>query len=370
MTSYLLFLALSVGIYSLFSLGLNLQWGYTGLLNFGHGAFMLVGAYTTVLLNLQGIPSALAALGGMGMGALLGLLMGMTTLRLRRDYLGIVTIGLAESLRVMAINEDWLTQGTQGLVGFDRPFQSLDFNPNLALRLGMIALLTLLSLWAYRHLWYWLRSHGSKQGSGHSRTLIFILGGLLGLLGLGVYWASAYSLFYYTWVPSYRRSGLWLLLLLVLALTHAFLNRLLRSPWGRIIQGIREDPDLVTALGKPVLLYRLQALMLGGAIAALAGSFYVWNLASVFPDQFKPQLTFDAWTIVILGGAGHPLAPILGSTLFWAYETLSRFILPDGWGDARLEALRLLLIGGVVLGLMRWRPEGLLGNREHLSLDR
>ncbi|MGA0201378.1 MAG: ABC transporter permease subunit, partial [Prochlorotrichaceae cyanobacterium] len=72
MTSYLLYLASLVGIYTLFSWGLNLQWGYAGLLNFGHAAFMIVGAYTTVLLNLRGFPLLLAVLGGMLAGAIVG----------------------------------------------------------------------------------------------------------------------------------------------------------------------------------------------------------------------------------------------------------------------------------------------------------
>jgi neutral amino acid transport system permease protein len=357
-TSYLLYLASLVGIYTLFSWGLNLQWGSAGLLNFGHAAFMIVGAYTTVLLNLRGFPLLLAVLGGMLAGAIVGGLMGMATLRLRQDYLGIVTIGFAEALRIMALNEAWLTQGSQGLVGFDRPLQSMDFEPNLLLRLALMILWTTLSIGVLRGLIRWGKS--SSRGTRRWRWSIAIgLGGL----ALGLYCATTYALYYYTWVPGYRRSGLLLLLCLCLAGIHWGMTTLLASPWGRIVQGIREDEEVITAVGKNVFRYKLQVLMLGGAIAALAGAFYSWHLGSVFPDHFKPQLTFDAWTIVILGGAGHPLGPLLGALLFWGYESLSRFMFV-GWGDARLEALRLLGVGVILILLMRWRPQGLLGTDE------
>jgi neutral amino acid transport system permease protein len=111
--------------------------------------------------------------------------------------------------------------------------------------------------------------------------------------------------------------------------------------------------------------------MLGGAIAGLAGAFYVWQLAAVFPDNFKPQVTFDAWTIVVLGGSAHILGPLLGAIVFWAYDSLTRFgfaALP--MDDVRLGALRIMLIGLLLMGLMLWRPQGLLGKKEELTLGR
>jgi len=355
-TSYLLYLASVVGVYTLFSWGLNLQWGYGGLLNFGHGAFMIAGAYTTVLLNLRGVPIVLAVVGGMVGGAALGGLMGITTLRLRQDYLGIVTIGFAEALRLVAVNEAWLTQGTQGIVGFDRPLQGAAFEPNLLLRLALIGAWTVLSGVCLQGLFQWFRQAHRRGSPLQSWGLLLLWGGL----GLGLYCATTYALYYYTWVPGYRRAGLLLLLLGALVAVHRLITTALDSPWGRIVKAIREDEQVVTAVGKNVFSYKLQVLMVGGSIAALAGAFYSWHLGSVFPDNFKPQLTFDAWTIVVLGGAGHPLGPLLGSLLFWGYESLSRFGFA-GWGDARLEALRLVGVGMILIGLMRWRPQGVLG---------
>lgn len=96
MVGYLVFSTIYVGLYALFALGLNLQWGYAGLINFGNVAFMTVGAYTTVLLSSQGVPLIIAIIAGIAIAALLGLLIGMSTLRLREDYL--------TSVRVKRIN--------------------------------------------------------------------------------------------------------------------------------------------------------------------------------------------------------------------------------------------------------------------------
>lgn len=103
MVGYLVFLTISTGIFALFSLGLNLQWGFTGLINFGHVAFMTVGAYTAVILSLYGVPLVIAALVGGLVAATLGLLIGLSTLRLREDYLAIVTIGVSELVRLSTL---------------------------------------------------------------------------------------------------------------------------------------------------------------------------------------------------------------------------------------------------------------------------
>ena len=127
---------LTAGIYAIFALGLNLQWGYAGLLNFGHVAFMAIGAYTTILLSLNGVPLPLAILTGMILAGVAGAFLGMATLKLREDYLAIVTIGFSEILRFLLLNEAWLTKGSFGLYGYPRPFQDLvsaqDYNLFLA----------------------------------------------------------------------------------------------------------------------------------------------------------------------------------------------------------------------------------------------
>ena len=157
MIEYLIFLAISTATFALFGLGLNLQWGFTGLINFGHIAFMTLGAYTTVLLSLQGVPLLLSAGIGAIVAALLGLVIGFATLRLREDYLSIVTIGTGELIRLIVNNQDlpvgnaWIS-GSFGVQSYVVP---LSTTPNLFLRIAMIAVLTLLtgitlfSLWRY-----------------------------------------------------------------------------------------------------------------------------------------------------------------------------------------------------------------------------
>lgn len=106
MIEYLIFLAISTATFALFALGLNLQWGFTGLINFGHIAFMTLGAYTTVLLTFKGVPLLLSAIAGVIVAALLGLVIGFATLRLREDYLSIVTIGTGELIRLIVNNQE------------------------------------------------------------------------------------------------------------------------------------------------------------------------------------------------------------------------------------------------------------------------
>lgn len=298
MIGYLIFLAISTAIFALFCLGLNLQWGFTGLINFGHVAFMTVGAYTTVLLSLQGVPLIFSTLVGVALAALLGLLMGISTLRLREDYLAIVTIGVSEVIRLVVNNQDlpigkeWRS-GVFGVQGFPLP-----------------------------------------------------LGG--------------------------DKLALMVLALLVLFLVFWLLERFVRSPWGRILKAIREDEEIPKALGKNVFWYKLQALMLGGAIAGLAGAFYAWQLTTVYPNNFEPLVTFDAWTIVVLGGAGNNIGTILGTIIYWAYDAVTRFVLPQiiPLDASRLGAFRIMVIGLILILLMRWRPQGILGKKEELTLGK
>ncbi|PZU98289.1 MAG: branched-chain amino acid ABC transporter permease [Pseudanabaena sp.] len=298
MIEYITTLLINAAIFALFSLGLNLQWGFAGLVNFGHVAFMTVGAYTTVLLSLNGVPLFLAFLIAAAIAGLLGLLIGSTALKLREDYLGIVTIGVSEMVRLFVNNEEWLTRGTRGVQGFPLPLVNLL----------------------------------DRQ--------------------------------YYSFILA-------LLLLVVVAIVYWRLEWLVRSPWGRVIKAIREDEEVVKALGKNVFWYKLQAFAIGGAIGGMAGSFYAWQLTTVYPDNFVPLITFQAWTIVTIGGAGNNLGVLLGAALFQFYNALPRFLPEQIRADGgRFEAIQLILIGVTLILLMVWRPQGLLGNKKELTLNR
>jgi neutral amino acid transport system permease protein len=372
MVGYLVFLTISVGLFALFALGLNLQWGYAGLINFGHVAFMTVGAYTTVLLSSQGVPLIIAVIAGAAIAALLGLLIGMSTLKLREDYLAIVTIGVSELLRLIAQNEEWLTKGSFGIQRYPLPFDL--FDPNLVQKYIAIAILTAMGIFAVWQLWRGLRSQWTEritiQGKSYQPTkkIGLIVWGIIGLaLILTVYINGCTALLDYNY-----KAGLMLLVLIVLTIVYWGLELLVKSPWGRVLKAIREDEEIARALGKNVFWYKLQAFMLGGAIAGIAGAFYAWQLTTVYPSNFEPLVTFNAWTMVVLGGAGNNPGSLLGVIIFWAYDALTRFYLPQlGWFDSSsLGAFRIMVIGLILMGLMVWRPQGILGKKEELTLGK
>jgi neutral amino acid transport system permease protein len=373
---YLLFLVTIASIYAMFSLGLNLQWGFTGLLNFGHAGFMAIGAYAAILLYWVGVhilnyhiilPMPLAVLVGALLAAFLGLVMGFSTLRLREDYLAIVTIGVSELVRLVAVNEEWLTRGTFGLQGFPLPLEN--FKPTLFTRYGMIAIFTAVvgfGAWRLgRHLWQQLRA--SKGGRAIGNAVLMALSGGFGLYLYGI---CVNALLNFRKQPA--QTGLMFLSILTLAAVFVGLERLVHSPWGRVLKAIREDEEVPRALGKNIFVYKLQALMIGGFIAGLGAVFDCWQLSNVYPTQFQTNITFTAWTIVVLGGAGSNPGTLLGAVIFWAYNAVTRDlnkILPFLAAD-QIGALRVMLIGVILMTLMIWRPQGILGNKDELTLGR
>ncbi len=366
---YLVFLTTIAAIYAIFSLGLNLQWGFTGLLNFGHAGFMAIGAYTTILLNLNGVPMPIALLIGGGLAALLGLLMGISTLRLREDYLAIVTIGFSEIIRLVAVNEEWLTKGTFGVTGLKVPLE--DFRPTLFTRYGLVAIFSaIVGLGAWRVWRYFVKKLRSEQGS--ALVVTGIGAGLVGFVGLALYVVSAQSLLNFQKNP--HDNALLFLSIVTLAIVYSGLEALVHSPWGRVLKAIREDEAVPRALGKNVFSYKLQSLMLGGFIAGIGAVLQAWQLSNVYPSQYQTDITFTTWTIVVLGGAGSNPGTILGAVIFWAYSAITRDLgsLPflSGLAADQIGALRIMLIGLILMGLMIARPQGILGNKDELSLNR
>jgi neutral amino acid transport system permease protein len=355
LSNYIVFLTLSSATYAIFSLGLNLQWGYTGLVNFGHVAFMTIGAYTTVLLSIAGLPPIVAALIGGCLAAFLGLLIGFSTLRLREDYLGIVTIGVSEMVRLVIQNTSWLTGGPSGILGY--PIL-LKFQPNYATKIFYIILLSLVMGGTVWKLVQWLRQDLKRWWQA-----------ILGIAGCMAVWISgSMGLQNYT-----TEAGLMLASLVFLALLYIGLEKLIASPWGRVLKAIREDEEVPKALGKNVFWYKLQALMLGGGIAGIAGAFQAWRITNVYPDGFEPIVTFNAWTMVALGGAGNNVGVILGAIVYWAYDTVTRLdvitkTLP--FSSDQIGAFRIMLIGLILMLIMLWKPQGLLGNRDELTLGK
>jgi neutral amino acid transport system permease protein len=309
--------------------------------------------------------------------ALLGLVIGFATLRLREDYLAIVTIGTGELIRLIVNNQDlpvgknWVS-GAFGIQSYQIPLSTA---PNLWFRLLMIAVLTGLTVVTLTALWRWIRvAHLSMNGNVALVNSIkqeyltrWGVGIVLGLLTGAIYISGVITLSNYN-----PKAGLMLLSLLVLAFVFWRLEILVQSPWGRVLKAIREDEAIPKALGKNVFWYKLQSLMLGGAIAGLAGAFFAWQISAIYPDNFQPQLTFDAWIMVILGGAGQNIGTILGVVIYFAYDAITREVIPKiiPLDEARLGAFRIMVIGLILMVLMIWRPQGILGKKEELTLGK
>lgn len=303
---------IQAGAYALAAVGLNVQFGFTGLLNFGHVGSLLVGAYGTAVTVDKGGPLWLGVLVGVSASIILALLLGIPTLRLRADYLAIVTIAAAEILRVLVGTRSFrsITNGQQGIQGFADGF--FDLNPIRAGRYGPTDGLK----FNERQLW-----------------LILVCWGLVALTSLIVFAA-------------------------------------MRSPWGRVIRSIREDEDAARSLGKHVFSYKLQSLVLGGVIGSLAGVMLAFDRSFVEPRGFEAAVTFAFYTVLILGGAGRIAGPIVGSIVYWfLFQFTDSFLREAGWADDKIAAIRLVLTGVLLAGLMVFRPQGLFGDRKALMID-
>ncbi len=295
--SYLIPVSMTIGIFTIFTLGLNLKWGFSGLLDIGHVAYLSIGAYTTVLLNLNGVGLFFAVLAGIILAGLAGGLLGFPALRLKDDYLAIVTLGFAEILNIIIKNEVWLTNGSAGLIGFAKPFEELVTS-------------------------------------------------------------ASYD---------------YVLLALVLAfviIVYFGLEKLVKSPWGRILKSIREDEVVTAAMGKNVFSYKVQSLALGSAIAGLAGALLAFKVGYINPATFIPMLTFYAWIAVVLGGSADNRGSVLGVIIVWGLlrkgsRHLTGYIPLESF---QVAAIRIMIIGIILMILMRFKPEGIFGKKEELSL--
>jgi branched-chain amino acid transport system permease protein len=310
------FVGVVAGIYTLLALGIQLEFGFAGLLNFGHVAFMAIGAYTTAILVVKaGWSMWLAAPLAVLAAACAGVVLGLPTLRLRADYFAIATIAFSEIVRYVATNEDRLTGGTQGTINLAGAGEAATYNGQ----------------WERFQDWLQTTLHlGSKD------VTMLVIVWVVALVCCTGLWAAG------------------------------------RTPWGRVLRAIREDEDAASALGKNVFAFKLQALALGSALAGLAGCFFAWQFSFFSPDDFAPLLTFFAWMIVILGGPGRFFAVPAGAVVFGVLFAGTRFFdfAPFSWFDSAERAyLRLLLIGLAIIGLVLFRPQGIFGRREELVLE-
>jgi branched-chain amino acid transport system permease protein len=245
-------------IYALAAIGLNVNFGYTGLLNFGQAGFMAVGGYAMAsFVATWGLPFWLGILAGLFFTVVFAVLLGIPTLRLRADYLAIVTIAAAEILRQTLGSVTLLEYfgGQDGLINFADSYH--------------------------------------KMNPFHSRVDLGIV----------------------SWSPY----DFWLLFSgwIVVAVGCVLVYLLMRAPWGRVMKGIREDEDAVRSLGKNVYFYKMQSLIIGGLFGALAGFFIALQHSNMNPSWVATDTTFFAYTVLLLGGAARVLGPVVGSIIFW-----------------------------------------------------
>jgi branched-chain amino acid transport system permease protein len=308
-------------VFALLAMGLNMHFGYTGLLNFGQVGFMLLGAY--------GVATTVATFGAsLWLGLLLSVLLavvfalflGIPTLRLRADYLAIVTIAAGEILRFIARSPSMsgITRGSFGLQAFADEFYAINPLPAGSYGIGRV---------------------------------------------------------------SFGANDAWLLLVgwSIVAFSFLIVSLLVRSPWGRVIKSIREDEDAARSLGKNVYAYKMQSLVLGGVIGALGGWLNAVGIQSVQPDSFSTAITFFAYVALIAGGTATLLGAIAGSMIFWAILSLTEGILRGAIGAGfipttimdgnQVGQVRFMLVGLSLMLLMIFRPQGVFGDKRELLLD-
>ncbi len=297
------FFLINALIFALITLGLNLQWGLTGLFNVGVAGFVAIGAYVSALLTTPDDP---ARFGGFDLPILIGwaaamaasslaaAVTGFATLRLRSDYLAITTFGVAVVVQLVALNAQSLTGGAFGIGFIPRPFAGLAENP-LAFNLSNLAVVAAVTLVAW------------------------------------------------------------------LALEH-----LSRSPWGRVLKALREDERAAVSLGKSARFYRIQAFAVGGALMGLAGAVQAHFIGFIAPDNYAPMLTFQIWVMLIVGGSGSNLGAVVGAVLVWAIwagsgAATAAFFPPEQ--QARAASLQIVAIGVMLCLILLFRPGGLFGDR-------
>lgn len=322
--TYFLFLFGLGGMYALMSLGLNAQWGYGGLINFSVAAFFGVGAYGAALMTAGNSPIAggvhplVGLVVGLLLAAVLAVAIGIPTLRLRADYLAIATLGLAEVVRLIVLNERQWTQGSQGLYGIPTFFDGwpvLGTLPEVA-----------------------------------PTIVIEVVPGSPVALGVS-FWRQLLNVS---------------LVLAFLGAAFFVLRRAHRSPWGRILRTIKSSESLAKALGKNTYRFKMQSFVLGSLVMALAGVFYAHLNLFVSPGDLDPITTFYVWVAVILGGTGSNRGALLGGFVIVAIREGSRFVNDVAWIPIEAAPFRLLVIGLVIVLVMRFRPQGILPPQREL----
>ncbi len=308
-------------LFALAAMGLNIHFGYTGLLNFGQVGFIAVGAYgLAISVSTFGLSAWVGLLVGMSLGVILALVLGIPTLRLRAGYLAIVTIAASEIIRFtlgsVAFRD--ISGGSSGLQQFAGEIRAVNPFPPGSYAIGPLT---------------------------YTANQLFIT--IVGWSIVALFAFSTYST--------------------------------MRSPWGRVLKSIREAEDAATSLGKSVYGFKLQSLVYGGLAAALGGIIVAIGVDSVSPQNYMTPITFFAYLALILGGTARVFGPILGSMIFWMLLSLTDTILRQAIGQGYIPSwlmtstqvgqVRFMMVGLGLMLLMIFRPQGILGDRREMELD-
>ncbi len=297
---YVMDVAILVITYIMLGWGLNIVVGLAGLLDLGYVAFYAIGAYSYALLANYFDWSFWICLPLAGVfAAISGILLGFPVLRLRGDYLAIVTLGFGEIIRVILLNWYEFTGGPDGISGIPRPsFFGLEF----------------------------------KRSSEGTFSSFF-----------GLDYSSMHRIIF-----------LYYLILALALLTNFITLRLRKLPVGRAWEALREDEIACRSLGINPTNTKLTAFAIGATFGGLAGSFFATRQGFISPESFTFIESAVILAIVVLGGMGSQVGVVLASVVLIGGTELFR----------ELEEYRMLAFGALMVGIMVWKPRGLLAHRE------
>lgn len=296
-------------IYIMLGLGLNIVVGLAGLLDLGFVAFYAVGAYTYALLSMYfGLSFWICLPLAAALAALFGFILGFPVLRLRGDYLAIVTLGFGEIIRILLNNWTAVTGGPNGISGIAKP--------------------TLFGLEFTRR---------AKEEGAMTFHEFF-----------GISYSSSYKVIF-----------LYLIAVVLVIFVVYLINRLMRMPIGRAWEALREDEIACRSLGLNRTAIKLSAFTIGASTAGFAGSFFAARQGFISPESFIFIESAIILAIVVLGGMGSQIGVILAAIVMTILPELAR----------EFSEYRMLLFGLLMVIMMRWRPEGLVPmKRPHLEL--
>lgn len=319
--AFWVFVLINAGIYTIFALGLQLQYGVAGLMNFGAVALMGLSAYAMVIAIISWqIPFLLACLLALVVAGLGGAFLGLIARRLRGDYFAIVTIAFSETFRYIAKNASDFTGGDQGSLAIpsDEPTSS------------------------YVGPW---NAFSASISSGVENLIGLTMG--RDIVMLVVIWLIAGVLMF-------------------------LIARLERMPWATVLRASREGDVVPDSLGKRVGVMRTQVLIIGSVLGGVAGIFFALQFSFIQPNNFEPLATFFAWTIILLGGATRVIGVPVGALIFGFIFAGTRFFdfPPFSWFESADRAyLRLIIVGLILIAIVMWRPQGILGRRKEMILE-